>query len=356
MISVLTTPGKYLQSKNALSYLPQYTNYMGDKFAIICDSFIMEMLREKLISIFSKTEIKLEFFEFKGESTWEEAKRLTTQIQMKSCKAVIGLGGGKTIDTTKLVSKLCDIPLVIVPTVASSDAPCSAISVVYDEKGVFEEAIKLDRNPDIVLVDTGIISKAPVRTFIAGIGDAFATYYEARACRKSGALNFNEGVATNTGYELTRLCKDILFEYAVEAKKAVENKSWCEALDRVVEANIYLSGVGFENNGCAVAHAVYNGLTAVISPFTALHGEAVAYGTYVQLWLEDTNTKDMKEITEFYKELGMPTSLKELGILNVDSDLLQKIAESICNVKHIKNMPFEIKPDRMKSILQRIEG
>ncbi|MBN7772982.1 glycerol dehydrogenase [Clostridium aminobutyricum] len=355
MISVLTTPGKYFQCKNALAYLPKYTNYMGDTFAIICDKFVMKMLRELLISVFDNN-ITLEFFEFNGESTWKEANQLVEQIQKKSCEVVIGLGGGKTIDTAKLVSDLCDLPLVIIPTVASSDAPCSSISVVYNEDGSFKEAIKLDRNPDIVLVDTEIILNAPVRTLIAGIGDAFSTYYEARACRQSGALNFSGGVATEAGFELTRLCRDILFEYAEQAKHAVENRYWCEELEKVVEANIYLSGVGFENNGCAIAHAVYNGLTAIISPFPALHGEAVAYGTYVQLLMEGTSNEEMAKITDFYHATGMPTSLKELGISDVNLDLLEQIAIAICNTKHVKNMPFEVKMDQVKLVLQQLEG
>ena len=71
--------------------------------------------------------------------------------------------------------------IVIVPTIASTDAPCSAIAVRYTPDGVYQESISCARNPDIVLVDSALIAKAPARFLVAGIGDALSTWFEARS-------------------------------------------------------------------------------------------------------------------------------------------------------------------------------
>ena len=66
---------------------------------------------------------------------------------------VVGIGGGSTIDAVKAAGHLEGIRWVSVPTVASTDAPCSALSVIYTEEGAFEEYRFFPHNPDLVLVD-----------------------------------------------------------------------------------------------------------------------------------------------------------------------------------------------------------
>ena len=72
---------------------------------------------------------------------------------------VIGLGGGKTIDAAKVISDKLAIPVAVVPTIASTDAPTSALSVIYSEEGVFEQYLFCKKNPELVLVDTAVIPK-----------------------------------------------------------------------------------------------------------------------------------------------------------------------------------------------------
>lgn len=349
MILSLSAPGKYFQGKNLLIDIYARVGFLGTKFAILTDDIVFKIVSEKITKSFTEADGKYVFVKFNGESTTEEANRVAKKVLENRCDVIMGIGGGKTLDTAKLVSNNLSLPLVIVPTVASSDAPCSAMSVIYDTDGTFIISARMKKNPDIVLVDTSIIAEAPVRTLIAGIGDAFATYYEARACKQSGAKNFSGGVASEAGYSIAKLCNDLLLEFGKKAKQDVENKQWSEALEKVVEANIYLSGVGFENNGCAIAHAMYNGLTAVLKPFPVLHGEAVAFGTIVQLIAEglfETGKDEFNRVVDFYKEIGLPLTFKGMGIGELEDEKLRLIAEATCTKsKNAINMPFAVTPD-----------
>lgn len=349
MVKSLAAPGKYFQGKDILENLYSYIKFMGTHFIIVADSVVIDLIKEKIKKGFKDTDGEFEFILFGGESTEPEARKIA-EIAKNNYDAIIGAGGGKVIDTAKRASNLCGLPVVIIPTVAASDAPCSARSVIYAEDGSFVVSLKMNNNPDVVLVDTMVIAEAPARLLVAGLGDAFATYYEARACNRSGAANYSGGVHSEATYALAILCNDLLLRYGAEAKKSVEKKEWSEALEKIVEANIYLSGIGFENNGCAIAHAIYNGMTAVIKPFPVYHGEGVAYGTLVQLAAEyqDSGQWDEREWNEvicFYKSVGLPLSLGNLGIKNINDELLMEIAEATCTVSmNAYNMPFEVTP------------
>lgn len=349
MYKSLVTPGKYYQGKDILNELYSHIEYLGKSFVIITDEFVRKIVEKKVETGFVGTNGIFEYINFNNESTEAEALRIAYIISNKNIDGIIGIGGGKVIDTSKYVSDISGIPLVIIPTSASSDAPCSAISVIYDENGRFIKAKRTRKNPDMVLVDTMVISQAPERLLIAGMGDAFATYYEARACNKAGKLNYTGGNNTEGAFELTKLCNDILLENGLEAKNSVVRKEWSMELEKVVEANIYLSGVGFENNGCAIAHAMYNGMTSALTPFNAMHGEGVAFGTIVQLVTEykaagQWNREEFTEVVDFYKKIGLPLSFKDLGIDRINDKTLMDIALATSMTKNAKNMPFDVTP------------
>ena len=174
---------------------------------------------------------------------------------------VIGVGGGKTIDAAKAAANLLKVQVAILPTTASTDAPCSALSVLYTPEGQFDQYTFFDRNPSIVLVDTSVIAKAPHRFLAAGMGDAIATNVEARLCKSS--LNFGGGLPTEVSVAIGTKCEEILLKYGKLAYEANKAKAVTPALEAVVEANTLLSGLGFESGGLAAAHAVCNSASII---------------------------------------------------------------------------------------------
>lgn len=203
------------------------------------------------------------------------------------------------MDTAKAVAHPAGLPLVIVPTIASTDAPTSALSGVYDEEGAFKEYRFFERNPDAVIVDTALIARAPVRFPVAGIGDGLSTYFEAEASSRTRKQTMAGGAPTRAALAIARLCYDTLLEHGLAARLAVEQQSVTPAVEKVVEANTLLSGLGFESGGLAAAHSVHNGLTALEGTHHYWHGEKVAFGVITMLMLEDRPAEVVEEVVDF---------------------------------------------------------
>ena len=232
---------------------------------------------------------------------------------------------------------------MICPTIASTDAPCSALSVIYTDEGVFEEYLFLPANPNLVLMDTDIIAASPTRLTVAGMGDALATYFEARACVTKGAGTCAGGLSTEAAYALAKLCFDSLMAEGVKAKIALDAGACTTAVEKIIEANTLLSGIGFESCGLAGAHAIHNGLTVLPECHHMYHGEKVAFGTLAQLVLENVPADELEEIIGFCIEVGLPVTLKGLGLEEVTDEKIMAVAEAACAENDtLHNMPFEV--------------
>ena len=231
---------------------------------------------------------------------------------------------------------------MIIPTVVATDAPCTGLSVIYNDDGSFNSYLFYPNNPDGVLVDSYIIAHAPVKFLVAGMGDALGTYFEARACYRTDAPSLENGGITRSAMALCELCYENLRNYGAQAKTAVEHQVVTPALDAIIETNVYLSGVGADNGGLACAHSFYNGLTA-LGGHSAPHGSCVAFGTLVQLVLEGAPKEEFKEVQDFCLEVGLPIRLEEIGITTDEE--IRTIAEKACvEGESIHNMVADVTP------------
>lgn len=345
MKKIICSPGSYIQGSSEIKNLAEYYAQLGSKGAyLIVDKFIDKLYHSEIVSSFIKAEIPFSLNDFGGECSHTEIDQ--HRRNLGSADVVIGIGGGKTLDTAKSVAFYSHLPMIIVPTAASTDAPCSRLAVIYKDTHEFEEYLPLTANPDMVIMDTKIIANAPVRFLMAGIGDAFATYYEAAACEKSNAVTMTGGHVTKAAMALAKLCRDTIVAKGLKAKASVENKVTTQALEDVVEANTYLSGVGFESGGLAAAHAIHNGLTVLEETHDLLHGEKVAFGTITQLVLENRPMNEIVEAIQFCRACGLPVSLEDLNLDQVSAEKLMEAAKASCAENDtMGNMPFEVKPE-----------
>jgi glycerol dehydrogenase len=243
---------------------------------------------------------------------------------------LVGMGGGKTIDTAKIAADRANIPVIIVPTIASSDAPCSGCAVLYSQDGDFISVLYQKANPAAVLVDVAIIAAAPTRFLVAGMGDALSTWFEARSCEHTHSQNECGGYGTLAGFAIARLCYDTLLSDGVAAKLASEQRRLTPALERIIEANILLSGLGFESAGLAAAHAIHNGLTALAETHAFYHGEKVAFGVLAGLQLEGTPADEIAAVYAFCEDVGLPVTLADIGLRLASREQLLEVAEKAC--------------------------
>jgi glycerol dehydrogenase len=294
---------------------------------------------------------------FGGECSLAEVERVKAAARQHQARVILGAGGGKVLDTARAAAADLDLPVVSCPTVASSDAPCSALSVLYTEEGVFQEYRFYRKNPDLVLVDTQVIAQGPPRLLVAGMGDALATWFEAKTCVAGHVQNMRGGASTRSAPALAELCYRTLLEDGADALRAVQGQVVTPALERLVEANTLLSGLGFESSGLAAAHAVHNGLTAAPATHAYFHGEKVAYGLLVQLVLEGQPRSVQEPVLHFATEVGLPVTLAEIGLTDLPADLLGQVAaRATAPGETIHNEPFEVRPDMVADAIRAADA
>lgn len=345
MQKAFISPGKYIQGANEINNIAHYTCCYGNNLLFLISDANLIRLKDLIEKSFNNRDSNIYFEIFNKECTQQEIDRVTAIAKDKQCDVIVGIGGGKLLDTAKALASKLDLPIIIVPTIASTDAPCSSVSVVYDQKGVFEKVLYFRNNPEVVLVDTEIIAQAPVRFLISGMGDALSTYFEARACSISNANNITGLKQTKTAMALSKLCYDILLEDSVNAILSCEAGVVTPALENIIEANILLSGLGFESGGLAAAHSVHNGFSLLDECHSFMHGEKVAFGTIVQLVLENASNSEISTVINYCLSVGLPVCLNDLDCEKVSNDMLMKVAIKACDKDEcIHNMPFKITP------------
>ncbi|MFZ1780272.1 MAG: glycerol dehydrogenase [Enterococcus aquimarinus] len=362
MRKAFIAPTKYVQGEDELLNLGYFVKTFGKKALLIANQDDVNRVREKLEKTAETFGIEFVETNFHGEASRVEAKRLQELAKKEQCECVIGLGGGKAIDTSKVVAEGKN--LIIVPTIVATDAPTSHSAVLYTEEGEFDDYAYFMQSPSVVLIDTTIIAQAPTRFLVSGMGDALSTYFEARATTRAYA-NVNAGLpcgaregfcppakSTNTALALAKLCYETLLEDGLKAKEASDLNVVTPALENIIEANILLSGLGFESGGLAAVHAIHDGLTVLHEAHGATHGEKVAFSVICQLVLENAPTQELEEVLTFANSIGLPVCLEDLGVKHITDEQLTSVAEKACIPEEsIHSMPFPIDVASVKSAI-----
>jgi len=346
-------PSKYVQGEDELLNLGYFVKTFGDSALLVAHPDDVKRVKSKLDTTAEKFKITFIESNFGGECSRQEVERLKEVAKKNRCSCTIGLGGGKAIDTAKCVAE--GVALIICPTIAATDAPTSHSAVLYTPEGAFDDYAYFKQNPSVVLIDTTVIAQAPTRFLVSGMGDALSTYFEARANVNSFSkvnaglpCGYREGLCgeargTSTAFALATLCYQTLLNDGAKAKDACDLNQITPALENIIEANILLSGLGFESGGLAAAHAIHDGLTILEGTHKYLHGEKVAFGTLTQLVLENSPMEEIKEVLDFCLKVGLPVCLEDIGVPNITDELLYEVARKACIPEEsIHAMPFPV--------------
>lgn len=343
-------PLKYVQGKGSLLNFYEETKDLGTSYLFICSNSGYKICKDKIEKSFHGSDCKVHFEIFGGISSNGEIEKMRKIVREEKIEVVVGVGGGSAIDTAKATAHYEKRPVAIIPTVCATDAPCTGLSVIYKDDGSFDTYLFYPKNPEAVLVDSEVIANAPTKFLVAGMGDALGTYFEARACVRTDSPSLENGGISLSAMALCELCYKTLLKCGYQAKLACDKHLVTPALDAIIEANTYLSGVGADNGGLAVAHSVYNGFTALSECEATMHGSLVALGTLAQLVLENAPKEELKEVMDFCYSIGLPITLKEVGV--TDTERVHIAAEKACIPgETIHNLAGDVTPDQLYDAL-----
>jgi glycerol dehydrogenase len=352
---VFGAPGRYVQGRGVLEQVGAELARVGSPAVLVIDPVVRSFLGETFERSCRQASLPLRMIDFGGEATPEEIDRLEREIAGVKPGVVAAAGGGKCLDIGKALGGRLGTRIATIPTAASNDAPTSHVYVLYDTDHRLLRVEKLARNPDLVVVDVDVIARAPAHLLVAGIGDALVKKYEVEQCVANHGSNVLGSAPSMSALSLARTCYDVLRADTAAALAAVRERHANDALERIVEACVLMSGLSFESGGLCIAHAMTRGLSAVQPVANALHGYQVAYGVTVQLVLEQRSEDFLRDHASFCSDAGLPLSLAALGLPNPSSDQLQMIADLTLATAHMKNFQRAVSRDEFIDALKRVE-
>lgn len=351
---VFISPQRYVQGRGVLRGVGRYLLSLmrAKRVALLMSKRGRNNEGQQLLESLHAASIETVFAAFGGECSLEEITTHVDALSSERIDCVIAAGGGKCIDAGKAVAYRLRAPVVIVPSLASNDAPCSALSVLYSPEGISTGVEFYPDSPAFVVVDTDVIAAAPERYLVAGMGDAMATFYEARVCLQNRAAVSMVGARpTIAAGAIGEVCAQTLFKEGLAAAAAVAANTVNDALETVVEANTLLSGLGFESAGLAFAHGVAQSYTAIPEVHANyLHGEMVAMGTLAQLMAE-SRPDEATQVAEFFAAVGLPIHLGQLSLDASDTRALDVVSDGTVAFPFTGNMPMPVTAELVRAAI-----
>ena len=354
---VLRGPGAWRQGLQAIPSLVRRPLLLGRSAAT-------SALRHRLLADLAAAGLAAIPAELEYDCCEQDLQRLAAQAQASGVDAVIASGGGKVLDAGKLLAERLGLVCVTLPTSAATCAGWTALANLYSPQGAFCGDLALQRCPDLLIFDHGLVHSAPSRTLASGIADAMAKWYEA-AVSSGGS---GDGLIQQA-VQMARVLRDQLLqdaEAALAEPGTAEQPS--DAWVRVAEACALtaglIGGIGGARCRTVAAHATHNGLTQLAASHGQLHGEKVGFGVLVQLRLEESlggnqlAAQARRQLLPFFRRIGLPTSLAELGLGSCSFDELHSASTFACRPdSDLHHLPFPVgEADLMAAMVSTTAG
>ncbi|WP_308007840.1 iron-containing alcohol dehydrogenase family protein [uncultured Fusobacterium sp.] len=351
---------------NRSVFLPNYTvgdsayneivkicsNY-GKKVVFIGGRTALEKAGDLVKNMLNRSNLEVvDTLWYGGEAAYANVEKLKEMKSVHEADMVFAFGGGKAIDTCKVLTGDLNKPLFVFPTISSTCAAVTSVCAIYTVDGVFEGLYWRSAPAEHTFINTKIIAEAPDKYLWAGIGDTLAKGYEPEFSSRRRKLNHPNAL----GVTLSKLCQEHLVEYGSKALADCKENRASDDLEEIVLSIIVNTGLVSNHvindyNSC-VAHAMCYGFSNMSKvEHNHLHGEIVSYGVLVQLML-DNNTKEIDKLLPFYKEIRLPTSYKDFGVTREEMEgVLQKASE----VNDVKVAAVNITKDKLADAVDRLE-
>jgi glycerol dehydrogenase len=352
LLTLAVAPAKVIRGVGILTAAVAEISRLGTRPLIVAGDSTLVTIRDSLQPILQSAQLQVASASYGLDCCEASLQILHKAAKEHQADVIIGVGGGKALDTAKLVAHQLGLPVVTIPTSSATCAAWTALSNVYSETGAFLYDVALSHCPDLLLLDYDLLLTAPDRTLVAGIGDAIAKWYEA-----SVSSGHSESTLIIAAVQQARILRDILFQKSAQAILTPGSEVWREVVDGTILLAGVIGGLGGAQCRTVAAHAVHNGLTH-ISGHQSLHGEKVAYGILVQLRLEEMIVGNQlaaaarQQLLKFYAEIGLPRKLQDLGLGNITLSELQTAAQiTLAPNSDIHRLPFNVDLEQLMAAM-----
>ena len=350
-LTLSIAPAKVIRGSQILNQAVSFISRLGNRPLIVSGNKTLD-IADNYLELLESEGLDFVKSSYTPDCSESSLVILRDKAQAHEADVIIGIGGGKALDTAKLLAHQLEIPVVTIPTSAATCAAWTALSNVYSDEGAFLYDVALDNCPDLLILDYDLIQTAPQSTLVAGIGDAIAKWYEA-----SVSSGHSEQTLIISAVQQARILRDILLQKSVAALQSPGSEVWQEVVDATVLLAGVIGGIGGAQCRTVAAHAVHNGLTHVCGR-GSIHGEKVAYGILVQLRLEEMLQGNQlaatarQQLLKFYTEIGLPQKLDDLGLGNITLKQLQKAAEfALQPNSDIHRLPFKVALEQLMAAM-----
>ncbi|MDW7675396.1 MAG: iron-containing alcohol dehydrogenase family protein [Bacillota bacterium] len=331
------SPPRYYRGINVISEMGKVCSLFGKRAVLIGGHKAFGAAKEKVVVALTESGIEVvDALWYGGECTWNNIDSVAAKVKELNVDFVVGIGGGKAIDTSKAVAFRTGVAIVTVPTIAATCAPVTPLSIIHTAEGFYLENTLDSALPVAIFADTDVIANGPSQLLFAGMGDTLAKWYEIRATTS----RIPKTSWTIGAVSLAKACYDVIVEFGGDAKIAVENNESTFPLEQIVDSIIWHAGMcsilGGDKCRGAAAHAVYFGFTNIDEAHKRYHGELVGYGNLCLLELEGRPEEEIISAIKLAKSIGVPITLDEIGkMTEADIELVAKVATASNEMKYM---------------------
>jgi len=347
-------PAQTVIEDGAVNHVGLVARPLASKAKVFGGTQALDLTGDSICSSLSDNNVDCrEVVIFHGECCPATIKSIAARLTAEY--VAIAVGGGKVIDTVKAAAREAGARLVTIPTSPATCAATTALSVLHTAKGAYDIGRMYPPAPEATIIDLAVLASCPPRLVASGLADAWARSLETELASSvalpTGPSVFSLGITR--GYTEQILLKEgqTVLNQALVAG--------ADAFGRVMSACIL--GAGVASGLCGgffllnVAHSVAYGLTHLIDPNSALHGEMVSLGLLVQALLEDDKEDRFNETQQILESWTLPTRLDQIPGVSPNVSFLDQLAKLVSGLIDYEHaVPFAVSNMEIRAALERV--
>ena len=271
------------------------------KISIISGNNVIKKIGKKIDVSLKKSRIR-RVWHLASSNHVNTIKEIEKKVKGDKSDLIVGLGGGRSVDIAKFCAFNLKAQFVSIPTSASHDGIASPFVSVRGDKPHSLMATA----PLGVFVDLDVIKHAPRRLIASGCGDLMAKITSVKDWQL-GRENTGEYYGRYSA-DLASMSAKILVESAPTfSKKGLDVRVVVEAL---ISAGV-ASCIAGSSRPCSGAEHLFSHAIDHLEYGVGLHGEKCGIGSIMIAKLQG---QDWKKIIKTLKNVGAPTTAKEIGL------------------------------------------